>query len=433
MLTLVEYLSRVELAVKTKNSSHLSTLLEINPKSGDGPVISGFPEPNDFEMYSIDEKFRSVIKCYLSLMKSIYVVNDIKQTFNNYIQLVNSLNRAANTETNWINLPLMKACKELIDIYGVMEKSFPEEIQVRSPDLEIVSSNHISSLETLANTINNSFKLSLNDKNLDLGESKRVDIYFFLSCLLKLYFKLNNYEMAKSVEKALKGTRFELPKFDKSLKDKPSAITYLYFSAVIALDDCDFNQSKEKLMTAMKLMSFIGKRATAKSQIEKILLLFLPLVLFTDGKYPKSFLWKNYEILDYIYNQTLFDAIKHGNLNKFEVYFAKFEPFLLSRKLYLLFQNLKQLCQLNLIKKTAKLHSQLDSKTSHIVPFSAFTLSFNYSINYESTSKKKEIDTTEIEFMLASFISNGKIKGYLSHANQCIVLSKTVPFPQVST
>lgn len=421
------------MAIKGKNSGQLSTLLEINPSSGDGPTISGFPEPSDFEMYYIDEKFRLVIRWYLKLMKSIYVVNDIKQTFNNYIQLVNSLNRAANAETNWINLPLMKACKELIDIYGVMEKSFPEEIQVRNPNLEIVSSQHISSLETLADTINNSFKLSLNDKNLDLAESKRIDIYFFLSCLLKLYFKLNNYEMAKSVEKALKGTRFELPKLDKSLKDKPSAITYLYFSAVIALDDCDFSQSKEKLITALHLISFIDNKSSVKFQIEKILLLLLPLMLFTEGKIPKQFLWKNYEILDYIYNKTLFDAILQGNLNKFEEYFTKFEPFLLSRKLYLLFQNLRQLCQLNLIKKTAKLHSQIDSKTSHIVPISAFKLAFNFSSNYGSNSSKKAYDdNNEIEFILASLISTGKIKGYLSHANQCIVLSKTVPFPPFS-
>ncbi|EGV60933.1 hypothetical protein CANTEDRAFT_116997 [Yamadazyma tenuis ATCC 10573] len=430
MSTLSQYLSHIDTAIKTQDSRQLSTLIEINPPNGQGPVRSQFQDPNDFDLFAVDEKFRPVVVAYLKLLKAIYVVNDIKKSFNNYIELVNTLNRAANTETNWINLPLMKACKELMDIFGVMEKSFPEEVQAKQPDSEFQTSANSSSLEILASTINNSFKLSLNDKNLDLKQSKRVDIYFFLGCLLRLYFRLNTLDMAKSVEKALKGTRFELPKFDKHLVDKSSAITYLYYSAILSLDDSEFNAAHEKLEQAMSLLAYIKKRTSVESQMEKLLVLYLPLTLYTQNKYPKPFIWKEFPILNYIYNESSFNYIKSGDVNKLNWFIQKFESFLLKKKLYLLFESLKDLCYINLLKKTVKIHAFItDSKGSHIVPFSAFTVSFNLS----NSTGQETFNKQEIECILAVLISKGRIKGYLSHGNGCIVLSKTVPFPPLSS
>lgn len=417
------YIQQVQTAIATENLDAFKSLIEINPPDNQGPLRSQFSVPNEFDLYQLNEKFQPVIVSYIKLMKSIYVTNDIKQSFNDYNELVQQLNKASVTQSNWINLPLMKSCKELIDIYGVMEKSFPEEIHTPAPDSEIVTTKNISSLEMLANTINNSFKLSLTDKTLQLNQSKRIDIYFFLSCLMKIYFKLNNIELAKSIEKALKGSRFELPKLNQSLIDKNSAITYLYYSALLSLDDLDFTASHSKLYQALSLMSYADKTSNVTAQMQKILILLLPLELYLHNRLPKPQVWKKFPLLNYIYNQTLFAAIKSGNLFQYREYLEKFQPFLLKKKLALLFENLGDVCYINLIKKTVKCHNQfLEKENNYIIPFLAFEIAFNY-------SSHQQIEFSQIECILANLIANGKIKGYLSHGNKCIVLSKTIPFP----
>lgn len=415
-----EFIDQFKTALRQQNGVKLNQLLEINRP--DGPQVAQYSEPSEFDLFDIDNKFHNVIKYYLRLIKSIYINNDIKNSFLNYNQLVLDLNRFAETQNNWINITLIKCCKELIGIYSVMEKSFPEEI-VADHSNEIVSSNKISSLEMLANTINKSFKLSLNDKNLQLNESKRIDIYFFLSCLIKIYFKLGNIELAKSIEKALKGTRFELPKLNKSLTDKNSAIIYLYYSSILSLDDSNFKECQSKLTTALTLMSYTSDKSCIEHQFQQIMIMYLPLALYNEKKLPKAYIWRQFPALDYVYNKNFFQFIKSGAIDKYDKFMEQTQSFLLKTNLYLLFQNLKQLAYVSFIKKIVKVHQELnnDPKSNHIIPFSAFEVGFKYIT--------LDFDYDQIECILAGLIANGNIKGYLSHGNKCIVLSKTAAFP----
>ncbi|CAH6722558.1 protein Csn12p homolog [[Candida] jaroonii] len=429
-MSLSEFIGDVRDALKKHNAAALCKFLEINPQDNKGPLIARFNDPNDFDLYEIDERFRNVIKSYIKLMKSIYLVNDIKKSFEDYNEMVIQLNRYAELQTNWINLTLMKCCKELIGIYSVMEKSFPEEIKNNNQSNEIFTDRKQSALEILANTINKSFKLSLNDKNLDLSQSKRIDIYFFLSILIKIYFKLGNIELAKSIEKALKGTRFELPAFNKKLKDKASAITYLYYSSILSLEDSDFKSSQSKLESALNLLSYYQDISRVKKNHQKILILLLPLKLYNDKKIPKDIIWKQFPTLKYLYKDNLFEFILKGQIFQLNNFIIKVQAFLLKSNLYLLFENLKRLCMISLIKKTVHIHQSLneDTKTNHIIPFSAFNVTITYSTHGKSQKDYTE-NFDEIECILASLIADGFIKGYLSHSNKCIVLSKTVPFP----
>lgn len=425
-MSVSDYVVQLRDAISHKDPQKFSALIGLNPANNQGLVRANFPIPNDFDLHILQERFRPLVVSYIKLLKSVYITNDIKKAFENYIEFVNGLNRAANNETNWINYPLMKSCKELIDVYGVMEKSYPEEIQPPPPDqVEFQTSAHTSSLETLANCINNSFKLSLTDKNLQLEQSKRVDIYFFLSCVLKLYFKLGNLDMAKSVEKALKGTRFELPKFDKFLVDKPSAISYLYYSSILSLDDSDYLSAFNNLTQALNLLGYADRKSVG-DHLQKIYLIYFPLSVYLFDKYPKNSVLKQFPVLNYLYNDNIFKFINAGKIGKLEEFLDKLQMVFLKRKLYLLFESLKELCYLNLIKKTVEIHKQIaQDNQHHIIPFNAFIISFNL-------CHEKKFTKPEIECLLAGLISKGRIKGYLSHANGCIVLSKTVAFPKYS-
>ena len=418
-----DYVYQVKRALATSDSRLLKDLLTINPDKSQGMVRAQFPEPNDFDLYIIEDGFKGVIKAYLKLMKSIYIINDIKLSFNDYNEVVTHLNRYATNQTNWINYPLMTCCKELVSIFEIMSKNFPEVMKVdngEQQEIASLSSSNVSLIEKLATTINNSFKLSLNDKNLDLSLSKRVDIYFFLSHLIKIYFKLGNIELAKSLEKALIGTRFPLPELDRLLIDKASAITYLYYSAILLLIEENYSGCYDKLTIALSLMSYYSDINGIHKQLEKIWLIYLPVNLLLFNRLPKSKVWEQFPNLSLIYRNGIFKAIVSGNIHDYNHYGLKYQKLFLNRHLYMLIAKLKQLCYVNLIKKCVKYHQQLSSspENNHIVPLSGFSVGFKVSGGHQYN------DPDHVECIVANLIAKGDVKGYISHTNQCIVLSK---------
>ena len=437
------YLSFVLTSIRNEDASNFRNCITINPGVNEGSLRSSFPEPSEFDLYPLPEKFRPIVKNYLKLMKSIYILNDIDSSLNDLNEMVNNLNRAADTQTNWINPALINASTELINVYQVKQKSNPDVEQQQEDDGTTAStSTSSSSLEKLATTINNSFKLSLNDKNLDLKQSKRTDIYFFLGNLIKIYFKLGKLELAKSVEKALKGTRFDLPPLDNPIPSKKKhSVTYLYYSAMLSLDDSNFVDTESKLVTAMNLLSYYKEPKFITKHMEMILMILIPLRLYNNSLLPTQLTWEKFPNLKFVYKDCLFKAIIKGDLKSFEKCQSRFQILFLKRHLYLLVENLKSLCYLQLVKKVAKIFSQLseDKTSTHIVPLSAFQVGLEVSTNWKRDQNNSyvAIDPSqpysqhldEIECILANLIFEGKIKGYISHGNKCIVLSKTNAFP----
>lgn len=434
MSALQDYIQQVNYAIQTQNSTAFKLLTSINPGGNEGTERANLNEPNDFDLYQIPDKFQGVIKIYLKLMKSVYILNDIDVSFFDLNDLVNQLNRAAESQTNWINLALINSCCELISVYKVRQKNFPDDQQlyaasVNNDEFSSNSTNSTNSLELLASTINKSFKLCLNDKNLDLSQSKRTDIFFFLGSLIKIYFKLNNLQLAKSVEKAIVGTRFSLPDIKNAVHLSPtvktSMVTYLYYSALLSLDDNNFAAAEEKLLNCINILSYSKKLTSIKPQLEKIFLILLPLRLYDKRQLPRQKIWSHFPRLNLIYNQNLFEAIKSGNLGNFNSCIQKYQFIFLTNYLYYLVENLKSLCYVQLIKKVSLAidANNPDSKSNHIIPLSAIQLAFE-----SSASDTFTLDA--IECILANLITKGNIKGYISHANRCIVLSKVNAFPK---
>lgn len=430
-MSLLEYIHEFTQAVASENSQQLRRLLTINPGGKTGPKRAAFPEPNDVDLYSLPEKFQPVVRAYLQLMKSIYVTSDISASFHNINNLLIYLNRAAETQTNWICLALINCSDELISLHQVMVKQKAE------------SDN--SSLETVANTINKSFKMCLTDKTLDMAVSKKASIHFFLAALIKIYFRLHRLELAKSMERALVGTGLAVPTIIHSpVEYRKHIVTYLYFSALLSLDEGDFAFAETKLLTAMEFLSCYRKRAKVAAQEEKILFLLVPLKLHTARALLPDAVYDRFPSLRFLYKENLVDAILTGNLRKFDECMTRFQTVFLKRHIYLLAVHLKSLCYLRLIRRTSAAYAQLDLKTPHIVPFSAFQVGLEFSAHNKTTDGKLVapaslakktflVSTEELECILANLISKRHIKGYISHANKCVVLLKTDAFPSGST
>lgn len=438
-MSLYDYIQEFAKAITSEKLKKLRSLLTINPGPQQGALRAGFQEPSDVDLYLFPDKFKAVIQAYLQLMKSIYVANDINRSFHDYLDLMVHLNRVAETQTNWICPTLINCSNELISVYQVRSKLYPDA-EGESDEFDKPTTN---SLELVANAINRSFKICLTDKNTDMARSKKSSIHFFLATLIKIYFKLDRLELAKSMEKALMGTGLAIPTIVHSpVEYRKHIVTYLYYSALLSLDEGDFAFAETKLLTAMEFLACYKLPKKVTAQAEKILFLLVPLKLHNSRSVLPNSVWEQFPNLKYVYKEQLFDAIFTGNIRKFDECIDKFQALFLKRHIFILVLNLKSLCYLRLVKRTSTICRELTTKTPHILAFSGLELAFEFSKanKYESSHyivpesvTKGEYSTSseDLECILANLIAKRLIKGYLSHANRCIVLLKTDAFPLV--
>lgn len=435
MSDLNSFILNVAESVRLQDGDRLKRYLTLYPRNEvpNGEIQAKFPDPNEFDLYQLNEKYHLVLKSHLKMMRAIYISKQIKLTFDELNDMTNHLIRAAEFETNWINVVLINCLTELLAVYRVRQQSYREELVEYEEDnhQDLGKTKNLSSIEKLANTLNKAFKISLNDKSMELNMSKRADIYYFLSQLIKIYYMMNKLDLAKSIEKAIKGTKFKLPNINKSITNRKFGIVYLYYSAILALDDGDFKQAESKLDQSLLLISHL-KNYQNSIQYEKILLILLPIRLYF-GKKPKNTIWK-YKSINIIYHD-LTTAILTGNIKKYDEILIKYQIIFLKNHLYLLLEHLKQTVYTNLIKKITKIVQSQLKDSNHIIPLSSYQIGFeiskfqNFDQNFDWTTHDPYYTQEEIECIIANLINNGKVKGYLSHGNRCLVLSKQNPFP----
>uniref|UniRef100_A0A1X7TVR0 CSN12-like protein n=1 Tax=Amphimedon queenslandica TaxID=400682 RepID=A0A1X7TVR0_AMPQE len=74
----------------------------------------------------------------------------------------------------------------------------------------------------------------------------------------------------------------------------------------------------------------------------------------------------------------------------------------------------------------------LTVSTGNLYMFAKALEEHELDIAWQNTSED-EIDADEVECIIANLIDKGKIKGYISHNHQKLVVSKQNPFPSLSS
>lgn len=442
MSGLVNYVHEFGTALKEENSKALTKCLTISPTITIANTRKDFPEPSDVDLFHIPEKFRPVLKCHIQLMKAVYNEKSLDKAFEVLNQLILNLIMASDFLTNWINHPLIKSLSELIAIYKTKESRNPEDLDSfieDDTDAMDGTQSQKSCLETLVITFRKACQLSLGDKNLDWKLSKRNDVYYFLANFVKYCFKLGKLDLAKSVTKAVKNISDRLPALDSSVKTKKYGVIYLYYQALMALDDGDYVESEKNLDYALKLMD--DYQDLKSNQLGQILLVLIPLKLYNHGQFPLKKIWLKYPVLRALYRDNFLKAILEGNIARFNQSLEKFQTILLKKHLYVLIEMLRPLVHLQLIKKTYNLNMELnpDSKTKHVIPIRAFQLALEYSTfnkNYKcdfnfAGDHLYTISKFETECIVGYLITKRRIKAYLSVLKEgCVIFAKTDVFPK---
>ncbi|CAN3372632.1 hypothetical protein DIURU_004874 [Diutina rugosa] len=429
MVDLADYIDRFSAAVATQTrNKELTDLLTLNPANNAGPKRAKWHLPNDFELHSVPQRYHEVIRSYLKMMQAVYVNHSLREAFVAANDMCTNLIRAYQYETNHLSSVVMMCLSELKAMYLVSQAQNPEDLT--SFEYQEVAElggepYKASLLEEFGTTVNRGFKVVLNDKPAEPHHSKRSHVYFYLGMLLKIYFKLGKLELARSVEKAVIGSNFALPK-PKGLQI-PYAIEYWYYSALLSIDDGDYAHARDLLSRALKQLGRLDN-VTATKNYARLMLLLIALSYEAHFRL-KPEAWDFVPELVPIYRDGFFAAINDGDIARYEQLMEKYQLLLLRNHLYVLFVRLRSRLHLNLVRKTTKLvQPTLDEAKRHIISFDAYQKAFAVS----SGKPDSETAIDDLECVLASLIGDGKVKGYLSHVNRCIVLSKTDPFPSQS-
>ncbi|CAK9441529.1 uncharacterized protein LODBEIA_P53970 [Lodderomyces beijingensis] len=441
----------------------LAFLLTINPGTDEAARRKNFKIPNEFDIYKVPDKFKQLIVLHLQLIQAIHVNRSFNDAFNLSNELCLALVRASEQQDRWIMPALISSFSEFVTIYQIKNKRQPEDLDsfmIEDGEFDVYSSKKKSNLETVIDTLRRGFHVVFNDKNPDPKQSKRNYVYFFLGNLMKFCFKMGKLDFAKSIMKTVEASKSNLPSMSQNVATRKSAITYLYYMSIIALDNGDYATSEAKLSEAFELIALYNVKTRCSKQVQRLLLYLIPLRLYLYGKLPNDYiktssydegkraavekdkLWDRFPLLSLLYKDSFIPAIKQGNLLKYNSLIERSQSLLLNTHLFILMQLITQLVQLQLIKKTWQICQECE--TNHIVSLSAFQMSFVYSSYYDESyygpgcegqdsfkieSFINSISILEVETIIANLIGQGKINAYISHSQQCIVFSKTNPFP----
>lgn len=278
-------------------------------------------------------------------------------------------------------------------------------------------------IDNFTNAIQRPFKLLISNKSDNKINISAIHI--FASHLFSIYFKYNKLNAVINLYKVLSNTILN-DNGNNGNRDThriemspmlPTQSLFDYFIGLSLLVQSNYEK-------AFAFFNSAYQNKHSKSLNLKILFYLLPLNYLMSKKLPTDAFFKKYPDLQVI--QPLYTCIKRLSLSDYNKNLEVFKYLLLRFKVYSLYIKFQTMIQLQTLKTAYAIYKETQTsdqqQKSHIVSFSFFTTS----LNLGTSCTRTDFDT---ECLLCRLIATNNIKGYLSHAKQVIVLSKSSPFP----
>ncbi|RKP34683.1 hypothetical protein BJ085DRAFT_21350 [Dimargaris cristalligena] len=262
-------------------------------------------------------------------------------------------------------------------------------------------------LEDAARLVNRAFSICANDREMVRSQSRKWGVYFLAGLLFQLYFRLKTRNLCSSVTNTLQTT--DLPPLEKF----PLAhqIKYRYYQGLL-----DFYRGDLLVAEAHLLFAFTSCPAKAQSNKERILWHLIPAAMHRAAL-PSTALLDRFPRVRALF-QPFCTALRTGNVHLFDQGLVNHERLLLKQGTYLALEETRIIALRTLLKKT-----YLVCGKSSRLPFQNFLKALELA--------GLDVEMCEAECLMASMISKGLVKGYLSHERSIFVLSNMNPFPEL--
>ncbi|XP_069104037.1 PCI domain-containing protein 2-like [Argopecten irradians] len=260
-------------------------------------------------------------------------------------------------------------------------------------------------LEKAAELLMSCFRVCASDNRASVEDTKKWGMLNLVNQLFKIYFKINKLHLCKPLVRAIDS----LP-----IKDRfplSQQVTYRYYVGRKAMFDSDFKSADEFLSYAFERCH----RASRKNK--RMTLIYLLPVKMLLGHMPKQSLLQKYDLMQFY---DVAKAVSSGNLLLLNEALEKNEAFFIKCGIFLILEKLKIITYRNLFKKIYLLLN------THQIPVKAFTAALRL-------MEVTDIDDDETSCIIANLIYENKIKGYISHQHQKLVVSKQNAFPVLAS
>jgi nuclear mRNA export protein PCID2/THP1 len=217
------------------------------------------------------------------------------------------------------------------------------------------------SLRSAEQHLKKGFSMAANDR-APPEHNKKLGSLFIVNQLFKIYFKLNMIHLCRNLIRAVEGPAF--PSFE--LFTKSDQVTYQYYVGRISMFEDQYHKAEKCLDYAWKHChkdNMRNKRCVrtrgALGLISRtdlpsafcyhsMILRFLVPVKLLLGVMPSPQLMQTYQLDEY---SGLTEAIRDGNLLRFNEYLDQYQDNFIQQGVYLLIEKLRLIVLRNLFKK----------------------------------------------------------------------------------
>ncbi|WFD03756.1 COP9 signalosome (CSN) subunit [Malassezia obtusa] len=263
-------------------------------------------------------------------------------------------------------------------------------------------------LEACARALNKAFSACAADRYPALAQSKKWGAYAVANRLLRVYFSLRSTALCKNVLRALGAA--ELPPLEAY--PRAERVTFDYYVGRLAFLDEDYTTAETRLAAALG-----AAPARATRHIERILV-YLIAVRLLRGVRPREACFAAHPRLAALYAPVV-AACWAGDVRAYDAALAEpaRERTLVRLGVYLALERARDVCVTRLGRRVWALAGR---GTRLRLALFADALRWLHG---------GALSAAEAEWALATLIAKGRVKGYIAHERQTLVLSATDPFP----
>lgn len=263
-------------------------------------------------------------------------------------------------------------------------------------------------LEECARLLNKGFTACIADRHPVLEQSKKWGTYAMVGLVFATYFQLRSISLCKNIVRALGAG--DLPPLDAF--PRAQMVTFRYYMGRLAFLDEDYVRAEAELSCA-----WAHTPLHATKQLERILVYLTP-VRVLQAQHP-TFL-ASYPRLETAYG-PLIHACQRGDVSAFDAALneTQRERSLVRLGVYLAWERARDVCITRLIRRVWR--QEGSSTRTRLAPIAS-------ALQWLDCAS----DAPGAEWLIATQIARGRIKGYIAHERQMVVLSASDPFPHAA-
>jgi len=279
-------------------------------------------------------------------------------------------------------------CNDLRLVAQVADKKIP---RMRQRNTE-----GTSFYEEAASPIMESYRICVAESKNSPETSKKIAILNLTNQLFRIYFKINRLHLLRPLIRSIEHVGDLYDCF--SLADK---ITYNYYLGRKAMFDMNLQQAEKALSFAFENCP---KSFTRNKRL--ILIFLIPVKMFL-GHMPSSELLQRYDLEQFV---KVSSSVREGNLRDLNETLQEHQQFFIKCGIFLMLEKLKIITYRNLFKKVAAIMD------TNMIKLDAFLVVMK--------QQGCAMDVDELACIMANLITEKKIKGYISHQKQTVVIAK---------